>query len=175
MADSDNSNAFVDAGSIEATDVIDFFRESRLGKVKMTYTDFMTQVSAYTNVTASLDQKLAVVTDGVTDNENGTADVTMTFYRGGVQLATPLTGFFMVCTEAVGIAAVALGAGMTAVKGQITPNNAADYSLFYFVTNATGELDLTLDNGSADSFWLFFRGTAGEHLSSSEIAITGTP
>lgn len=169
MADSDNFDSLKSAENLSYNSVLSVMDGGY--KRKTNLTDVAAVMQGGFTTASILASKLAVVTDSVTDNTDGTADVTLTFYRGGVQLTTPLMGTLMVCDEAVGIAAVAIGTGLTAVKGQLTP--LATTSIYHFVTNATGELDITLDNGSADSFWLFFRGTAGEHLSTDEIAITG--
>jgi hypothetical protein len=113
---------------------------------------------------------LALSTDSVTDNADGTADVTLTFTLGGAALTRPIAGTLMICNEAVGLAAVALGNSLAAVKGQVAP--IVSTSVYHFLTNATGELDLTLDEGLADSFWLVVTNTDGTHLISDEIAIT---
>jgi len=112
------------------------------------------------------------VTTAWTDNADGTGDVELTFTLGGSALTEPLSGFFYVSEVATGLSASSLDTGASAGKGVIAPILSAATSHYHFITNATGELDLTLTS-NADSYWIVFQQNDGTLLISDELAITG--
>lgn len=157
MSDTYNVNAYQPIGTISGTNLILVYDPVTNQRRKMTYAE----------LTGA--QQLALATAWV-DNEDGTGDVTLTFTLNGDVPSTPISGIFFVATEAVGIAAVALGTGASAGTGQITP--IASTSQYHFVTDVNGVLAMTLTS-DADSYWLVFQQGDGTHLVSDELAITG--
>jgi len=106
-----------------------------------------------------------------TDGTDGTGVALLTFTDSyGNALTAPISGYLYFSEDAAGLAAAALDTGATAAKGQISP--AISTSNYHFVTNATGELDLTLTS-AADSYWIVFIQPSGTLLISDEMAITG--
>jgi hypothetical protein len=111
----------------------------------------------------------AVATDW-TDGTDGTGIALLTFTKDGAALTAPIAGLMHASEIATGVTAAALDTGLSGAKGQVTP--IASQSNFYYITNATGELDLTITS-DADSYWLVFVQPDNTLLISDECAITG--
>jgi hypothetical protein len=124
-------------------------------------------------VAAIVDNRTVTLTTVVGALTNGTQTVQLTFAdANGTALTEPLSGWLYVSEVATGLTINAWDAAPTASKGVLTPNIAADYSMFHFITNATGELDLTVDSND-DSYWMVFpQGNGGRLLISDEIVVT---
>ena len=115
----------------------------------------------------------SAVTTGWTDGTDGTGVALLTFTTpSGAALTAPISGMLYFTEAATGLAAASLDTGATAAKGQISPVVAAGTSFYHYITNATGELDLTLTS-NADSYWIVFTQPDGTLLVSDELAITG--
>ena len=124
-------------------------------------------------IAAVVDNRTLTLTTGWTDGTNGTGVALLTFLDAdGGALTAPISGWMYISEVATGLTLNALDTGAAASKGVITPNIATDFSMFHFVTNATGELDLTLTS-TADSYWIVFTQGNGSLLISDECAITG--
>jgi hypothetical protein len=107
-----------------------------------------------------------VFVDGVA----GVGAVALTFTNAdGSALTAPLSGTLYFSEEATGLAAAALDTGAAASKGVIAP--VVSTSHYSFITNAAGELDMTLTS-LADSYWVVFAQPNGSLLISDECAIT---
>lgn len=106
-----------------------------------------------------------------TDGTSGTGVALFTFTTAaGDALTAPISGTMYFSEVATGLTVDALDTGVTAAKGVINAVVAA--TAFHFVTNATGELDLTLTS-TADSYWVVFSNPDGSLVISDEMAITG--
>lgn len=150
------------------TDLIAVQKPTAIGpKEKTTVSALATQVAAAVTATKDL-----AVTTGWTDGTNGTGTVEFTFTLGGNALTEPIAGFFYSANANDGLAATALTTGATASKGVIAPILSGTTSHYHFITNATGELDMTL-TAAAGSWWIVFNQNDSTLLISDELAITG--
>jgi len=113
------------------------------------------------------------LTTGWTNGTDGTGVALLTFTTpNGTALTAPLAGMFYSSQVATGLTATALTTGATASKGQITPVVAAGTSFYHFITNATGELDLTI-TAAAGTWYIVFTQPDHKLLLTGALAITG--
>lgn len=129
---------------------------------------------------SAMETRLGVVESGLTlettswvDGTDGTGVVQLSFLDAdGNALTEPVSGFFYSSQDAGGLAATALTTGAAASKGVIAPILSGTTSHYHFITNATGELDLTLTAAAGD-WYLVFKDGEGRLKLTDVLAITG--
>lgn len=100
---------------------------------------------------------------------SGSCAVELTFTNSeGTALTAPISGVFYLSEVATGLSAAAADTGITASKGVVSP--VVSTSHYHYITNATGELDLTI-TALADSYWVVFPQPDGTLLISDEVVV----
>ena len=85
----------------------------------------------------------------------------------GVTMAVPVTGELYLSKVATGLTEDLAGTSNAVLTNGVLTNLVAK-GRSAFVTTAAGLLGLTITNGSADSFWVVFRGPNGKLIISDE-------
>lgn len=163
MGTSDNFQALKAAESLSA-DTLLVCQDGGF-KRKLTVADLSVLVTAV----ASGAIRQGIVTTAV-DGEDGTGTLDVQFNINGA--AAGQVAGMMYFTQTVGGFATGVTTSVATAGGQLTPNNAGDNSLYFFITDETGLLDLTLTAANGD-WYACFVGLDGTVLTSDVLTITG--